>query len=37
MEGSRRAGDIRIDIDIDIESIATMFKGRRQELTLVVL
>ena len=25
LEGSRRAGDIRIDVSIDIESIMTMF------------
>ena len=25
MEGSRRAGDIRIDVSINIESITTMF------------
>ena len=25
MEGSRRAGDIRIDVSIDVESIMTMF------------
>ena len=37
MEGSKRAGDIRIDVSIDIESITTMFKGQRQELSLMVL
>ena len=37
MEGSKRAGDIRIDVSIDIESITTMFYGRRKELTLVVV
>ena len=37
MEDSKRAGDIRIDVSINIESITTMFYGQRQELTLVVL